>query len=58
MIVIGTRWHFVDLYQEILDNHRDDYNVIIRRAIKEDGTALFPQTTAPGRAGEDQAKAG
>lgn len=43
LIVIGTRWHFVDLYQEILDNHRDDYNVIIRRAIKPDGTALFPQ---------------
>jgi predicted phage terminase large subunit-like protein len=43
LIIIGTRWHFVDLYQEILDNHRADYNVIIRRAIKEDGTAFFPQ---------------
>lgn len=43
LIIIGTRWHFVDLYQEILDNHRDDYNVIIRRAIRPDGTAFFPQ---------------
>ena len=43
LIIIGTRWHFVDLYQEILDNHRDDYNVIIRRAIKSNGEALFPQ---------------
>jgi predicted phage terminase large subunit-like protein len=43
MIVIGTRWHFVDLYQEILDNHREDYNVIIRRAIKVNGEAFFPQ---------------
>jgi hypothetical protein len=43
LIIIGTRWHFVDLYQEILDHHRDDYNVIIRRAIKLDGEAFFPQ---------------
>lgn len=43
MIVIGTRWDYNDLYQEILDKHRDDYNVIIRRAIKDDGTAFFPE---------------
>jgi predicted transposase YbfD/YdcC len=42
IIVIGTRWHFTDLYQEILDNHRNEFNILIRRAIKEDGTALFP----------------
>lgn len=42
MIVIGTRWDYNDLYQEILDKHRDDYNIIIRRAIKDDGTAFFP----------------
>lgn len=42
LVVIGTRWHFVDLYQEILDNHRDEYNIIVRRAIKPDGTAFFP----------------
>lgn len=43
MIVIGTRWDYNDLYQEILDNHREGYNIIIRRAIKDDGTAFFPQ---------------
>lgn len=42
MIVIGTRWDYNDLYQEILDNHRDTYNIIIRRAIKDNGEALFP----------------
>lgn len=43
MIIIGTRWHFDDLYQLILDEHRDEFNILIRRAIKEDGTAYFPQ---------------
>lgn len=42
MIIIGTRWDYNDLYQEILDKHREDYNIMIRRAIKDDGTALFP----------------
>lgn len=43
MIVIGTRWHFDDLYQLILDEHREEFNILIRRAIKADGTAFFPQ---------------
>lgn len=42
LIVIGTRWHFTDLYQEILDLHRDEYNILIKKAILPDGTALFP----------------
>lgn len=42
MIVIGTRWHFDDLYQLILDEHREEFNILLRRAIKEDGTAFFP----------------
>lgn len=42
MIVIGTRWDYNDVYQEILDKHRDDYNIMIRRAIKDDGTAFYP----------------
>lgn len=42
MIIIGTRWHFDDLYQLILDEHRDEFNILVRRAIKEDGTLLFP----------------
>lgn len=43
LILIGTRWHFDDLYQMILDEHRESFNIIIRKAIKDDGTALFPQ---------------
>jgi len=43
MIVIGTRWDYNDLYQHILDEHREEYNILIRRAIKADGTAFFPQ---------------
>ena len=42
LIIVGTRWDYNDLYQEILDYHRDTYNIIIRQAIKEDGTAFFP----------------
>lgn len=41
-IIIGTRWHFDDLYQLILDEQRDEFNILVRRAIKEDGTAFFP----------------
>lgn len=42
LIVIGTRWHFDDLYQLILDEHREEFNILVRRAILEDGTAFFP----------------
>jgi predicted phage terminase large subunit-like protein len=42
MIVIGTRWDYNDLYQHILDNERESYNILIRKAIKDDGTLLFP----------------
>jgi predicted phage terminase large subunit-like protein len=42
MIVIGTRWDYNDLYQHILDHERDTYNILIRKAIKDDGTLLFP----------------
>ncbi len=43
VIVIGTRWDYNDLYQEILDLHREEFNIIVRRAVKDDGTAFFPQ---------------
>lgn len=42
MIIIGTRWHFDDLYQLILDKHRKEFNILIRKAIKDDGSAWFP----------------
>lgn len=42
MIIIGTRWDYNDLYQHILDNERDSFNIMIRRAIKDDGELFFP----------------
>lgn len=42
MIVIGTRWDYNDLYQHILDNRRDTFNILIRRAINDDGSLFFP----------------
>lgn len=42
LIVIGTRWDYNDLYQHILDNERDTFNILIRRAINHDGSLLFP----------------
>ena len=43
MIIIGTRWDYSDLYQHILDNKRDTYNIMIRRAIDKDGALFFPE---------------
>lgn len=42
LIIIGTRWHFDDLYQMILDDHRDEFNILVRKAILENGKAWFP----------------
>lgn len=42
MIIIGTRWDYNDLYQHILDNERDTFNILIRRAINHDGSLFFP----------------
>jgi predicted phage terminase large subunit-like protein len=41
VIVIGTRWDFDDLYQMIIDEHRDKFNIIARSAIGVDGELLY-----------------
>lgn len=41
-VVIGTRWTNDDLYQMILDDHYDDFNVIARSATATDGELLYP----------------
>ena len=38
-IVIGTRWHYADLYAELI---RKNYPVSLKQAIQKDGTALWP----------------
>lgn len=43
MVVIGTRWDYQDLYQYILENERHRWNIIIRKAIEDDGSLLFPE---------------
>jgi predicted phage terminase large subunit-like protein len=42
-IVIGTRWDYQDLYQYMLENERTRYNIIIRKAVEDDGSLLFPE---------------
>lgn len=46
-IVIGTRWDYQDLYQYMLENERARYNIIIRKAMEDDGTLLFPERLTP-----------
>lgn len=40
-IVIGTFWHYKDLYQHIIANFADDFDIFIRSAKKKDGTPYF-----------------
>ncbi|HET8708947.1 MAG TPA: phage terminase large subunit [Candidatus Saccharimonadales bacterium] len=42
-ITIGTRWDYQDAYQHVLTNQRSSYNIIIRKAIEDDGSLLFPE---------------
>jgi len=41
VIVIGTRWNFNDLYQHIIDNEYENFNIFIRQAYNPDGTLFF-----------------
>lgn len=42
IIVIGTRWHLDDVYQYIIDNEADYYDISVRKVI-EDGKIIFPK---------------
>jgi predicted phage terminase large subunit-like protein len=42
MVVIGTRYHHDDLYQEIIDHEADYFDIMIRQVV-EDGKILFPK---------------
>ena len=41
-IVIGTRWHFNDLYNHLTENEGHKFNFLTQGAIKEDGSLWFP----------------
>ena len=43
MIIIGTRYHFLDLYQHLIDQERDYFSVFLRKAILDDGSLFFPE---------------
>jgi len=43
LIVIGTRWDYNDVYQHILDYEMKRFNVMVRKAILDDGSLLFPE---------------
>lgn len=40
-ILIGTRWSYRDLYQYVIENLTDDFDIIIRKAIADDGKIYF-----------------
>lgn len=42
-ITIGTRWDYQDAYQHVLTNQRTSYNILVRKAIEDDGSLLFPE---------------
>lgn len=42
LIVLGTRWHQDDIYQTILDNERQYYDVMVRSVVEE-GKIIFPK---------------
>ena len=46
MIVIGTRWHWHDLYSFIMDELGDYYDVHVRKAL-EGGKCIFPKKFTP-----------
>jgi predicted phage terminase large subunit-like protein len=42
IIVIGTRWHLDDVYQYIIDNESEYYDISVRKVI-EQGRIIFPK---------------
>jgi predicted phage terminase large subunit-like protein len=42
-ITIGTRWDFQDAYNDVLSRQRASYNIMVRKAIEDDGKLFFPE---------------
>lgn len=42
-ITIGTRWDFQDAYSHTLTNQRNSYNILVRKAVEDDGELFFPE---------------
>jgi predicted phage terminase large subunit-like protein len=41
-LTIGTRWHYADLYAELMKPHRK-YSVSLKQAIQKDNSVLWPE---------------
>ena len=48
IIVVGTRWHFNDLYNFLEKNERHRFNVFKRGALNEDGSLFYPEKLTKG----------
>jgi predicted phage terminase large subunit-like protein len=42
LVIIGTRWHFADLYDYILEEEAEGWDIYIEKAIRKDGSLFFP----------------
>lgn len=43
IIIIGTRWHELDLYRHIIEYEGEDFNVLVKSAYNPDGSLFFPE---------------
>ena len=43
LILIGTRWHELDLYGHVIDFESKDFNILKKAAYNEDGSLFFPE---------------
>lgn len=43
LLMVGTRWDFDDLYGHVLSQLKTDYDVMVEKAIDEDGTLYWPE---------------
>ena len=41
LIIIGTRWHFADIFQHILDEQQEFYDIVVKQAITDEGYDLL-----------------
>lgn len=42
-VVVGTRWSFADMYQEIIEEEYEDFNFITRAAMSATGEEFYPK---------------
>lgn len=42
IIIVGTRYHYGDLYNYIQENEKDNFDILVRGAYNKDGSLYFP----------------